>query len=152
MGARPRTLSAPGFTPLSEPAAPYGAADLKLQAPTALISRPRGDLRDPVDPQVFVNAYTRPLPTYQETFSGPGYEAKPAPRSGFAVASLVCGILGVFVLVPALLAIGFGHAGMWQTRRNTHTGRGLAIGGMVLGYGVATVVGLVMLALWIAQQ
>lgn len=145
-------MSAPGFTPLSAPAAPYGAADLALHVPGSLSTRSRADLRDPVDPQVFVNAYTRPLPSYEATFSGPGYEARSAPTSGFAVAALVCGIAGVFLLVPALFAIGFGHAGMWQTRSNTHTGRGLAIGGMVLGYAVAAVVALVVLAVWIAEQ
>lgn len=145
-------MSAPGFTPLSSPPAPYGARDRTMDAPASLRAQPREDLRDPVDPQVFVNEYTRPLPSYQETFSGPGYDAKPAPTSGLAVAALVCGIVGVFTLVPALAAIGLGHAGLWQTRRNTHTGRGLAIGGTVLGYAVVTVVALVMLATWIAQQ
>ncbi|WP_162458298.1 DUF4190 domain-containing protein [Pseudactinotalea terrae] len=144
-------MSAPGFTPLSSTPAPYGATDLALDVPDALRVQPREDLRDPVDPQVFVNEYTRPLPTYEETFSGPGYEAKPAPTSGFAVAALVCGIVGVFTLVPALAAIVLGHAGLWRTRSNTHSGRGLAIGGMVLGYAVSTVVALVILATWIAS-
>lgn len=145
-------MSAPGFTPLSAPAAPYGAADLELNVPETLSTRPRADLRDPVDPQVYVNAYTRPLPSYEETFSGPGYEAKPAPTSGLAVAALVCGIVGVFLVVPALFAIGFGHAGLWRTRTNSHGGRGLAIGGIVLGYAVVGAVALVILASWIASR
>jgi hypothetical protein len=148
-------VTAPGFTPMSAPPAPYGADDLRLtgfQLPGASTAQPRVDLRDPVDPAVYVNYYTRPLPTYAETFSGPGYEARPAPTSGFAVTALVCGLIGVFTVVPALAAIVFGHLGLWQTSRNTHGGRGLAIGGMVLGYAVAVVVGLVVLAVWIAGR
>ena len=145
-------MSAPGFTPLSAPPAPYGADDLALHVPASLDTQPRSDLRDPVDPAVYVNDYTRPLPTYAETFSGPGYEAKPAPTSGFAVAALVCGLIGVFTLVPAVAAIVLGHLGLWRTSHNTHAGRGLAIGGMVLGYAVAAVVGLVVLAVWVAEQ
>lgn len=145
-------MSASGFTPLSAPPAPYGATDVVLDAPGMPGTKPRADLRDPVNPEVYVNDYTRPLASYQETFSGPGYEAKPAPTSGLAVAALVCGIVGVFLLVPAVAAIGLGHAGLWQTRRNTHLGRGLAIGGLVLGYAVAAVVALVVLAVWIADQ
>jgi hypothetical protein len=105
-----------------------------------------------VDPQVFVNAYTRPLPTYADTFSGPGYESKPLPTSGFAVAALVCGLVGVFLAVPALAAIGLGHAGLYQTSKNTHLGRGMAIGGLVLGYGVAGLVGLISLSIWVASR
>lgn len=138
-------MTAPGFTPLSAAPTPYGAAEVTERAGTI-------DLRQPVDPSVFVTPYSRPLPSYEETFAGPGYESKPLPTSGLAVAALVCGILGVFTLVPALGAIVLGHLGMRQTNRNTHMGRGLAVGGMVLGYAVAAVVALIMLAVWIAEQ
>lgn len=143
-------MSAAGFTPLSAPPAPYGAHDVEPQVPGARFRAPRENLRDPVDPQTFVNAYTRPLPSLERTFAGPGYESRPAPTSGFAVAALVCGIVGVFTLIPALGAIVLGHLGLWQTSKRTHAGHGLAIGGMVLGYAVAAVVALVMLATWIA--
>lgn len=143
-------MSTPGFTSLAAPVAPYRAGASGVLEP----ARARDevvDLRKPVDPNVFVTAYSRPLPTYEETFSGPGYESRPLPASPLAVAALVCGIVGVFLLVPALGGIVLGHLGVRQTSRNTHTGRGLAIGGMVLGYAVVVVVALVALATWIAQ-
>jgi hypothetical protein len=64
----------------------------------------------------------------------------PIPKpSGFAVASLVLGILGVFVSwftfgIPSLLAVVFGHVGVSRVRRGIGDGRGMAISGMVLGY------------------
>lgn len=143
-------MSAPGFAPLTPASLPYGAAALRLDVPAALSTEPGDALRQPVDPHTFVNEFTRPLPSYQETFSGPGYESRPLPTSGVAVAALVCGIVGVFTLAPAVAAIALGHVGLWQTARNTHLGRGLAIGGLVLGYATAVVVGLVMLGVWIA--
>ena len=137
-----------GFTSLTSPVAPYGASDAALGAAPSSASR----LRDPVDPATFVNAYTRPLPSYAETFSGPGYETRPVPTSGTAVAALICGIAGVFFLVPALGAIVLGHVGLVRTSRNSRTGRGLAIGGLVLGYGVAVLIALVMVAFWVADS
>lgn len=145
-------MSAPGFSPMSAHAAPYGAADAAFTALPVTATATGPDLRRPVDPNVFVNAFTRPLPTYQETFSGPGYESKPLPTSPAAVAALVCGIVGVFTVVGALAAVPLGHIGLVQTQRNTHLGRGMAIGGMVLGYAVLTVAALITLAIWIAES
>lgn len=142
-------MTTPGFTPLSGTPTAY--------RPTTPAPHPGDtahgvvDLKRPVDPQVYVTPYSRPLPAYEETFAGPGYESRPLPASPFAVAALVCGIVGVFLLIPALGAIVLGHLGLRQTSRNTHTGRGLATGGLVLGYAVATVVALVVLAVWISE-
>jgi hypothetical protein len=64
----------------------------------------------------------------------------PIPKpSGFAVASLVLGILGVFVSwftfgIPSMLAVVFGHVGVSRVHRGIGDGRGMAISGMVLGY------------------
>ena len=56
--------------------------------------------------------------------------AAPAPRTnGFSIASLVLGILGVW-----LLAVIFGHIALHQIPRRGQTGRGMAIAGLVLGY------------------
>jgi Domain of unknown function (DUF4190) len=64
----------------------------------------------------------------------------PIPRpSGFAVASLVLGIIGLFLSwitfgIPSLLAVIFGHVGVSRVRRGVGDGKGMAIAGMVLGY------------------
>lgn len=60
------------------------------------------------------------------------------PRSGMAVASLVLGIVGLFVSwitfgVPSLLALIFGIIGLRETAADRKTGRAQAVGGTVLG-------------------
>jgi hypothetical protein len=81
----------------------------------------------------------------------------PAETNGLAVASLVCGILGVvfpFIpLIPSILAVIFAGRGKRQidSSGGLQTGRGLAIAGQVLGWvGIALVLvailGLVALA------
>lgn len=81
--------------------------------------------------------------------------AAPA-RTGIAVGSLVCGVVGLVVaLVPifglvgglfALVAIPLGFIGLGAAKRQGGAGRGLAIGGIVTG-GLAIVVCLAWLAL-----
>lgn len=70
----------------------------------------------------------------------------PAETNGLAVASLVCGILGVvfpFIpLIPSILAVIFAGRGKRQIDRSggLQTGRGLAVAGQVLGWvGIALV-------------
>jgi hypothetical protein len=64
----------------------------------------------------------------------------PAPQtvrtSGFAIASMVLGIMGWFYAVPAILAVVFGHIAYSQIQSSNgwKTGRGMAIAGLVLGY------------------
>ena len=57
----------------------------------------------------------------------------PSSTNGFAIASLVFGILWLFWL-GSLLAVIFGHVAVVQTRKRGQRGRGLAIAGLVLGY------------------
>lgn len=82
-----------------------------------------------------------------------------APRTpGFAIASLVFGILSItccisclFIMFP-ILAIVFGHLSLSQIKKqpDVFTGKGLALAGLILGYiGLvlmicATVVGVVL--------
>ena len=61
------------------------------------------------------------------------------PRTnGFAITSLVCGILGLCAggLLAAIPAIVFGHIALAQINRlgGIEQGRGLAIAGLVMGY------------------
>ncbi|MFV0253550.1 MAG: DUF4190 domain-containing protein [Beutenbergiaceae bacterium] len=144
-------MSAPGFAPLNAPRAPYAAADLAISTPTFLAVDSPTDIREPVDPNTFVNEYTRPLPNYHETFSGPGYLTKKQPTSATAVIALVCGLLGFVLAIPALVAIVCGHVALFRTRRNAYQGRGMALGGLVLGYGLVTMVGLLGVAGWVAS-
>jgi hypothetical protein len=70
----------------------------------------------------------------------------PVPTSttnGYAVASLVMGILG-WSMIPLLGSIGaivFGHLARAQIRRQPQQGDGLALAGLILGW--------VSIALWI---
>jgi hypothetical protein len=60
----------------------------------------------------------------------------PRPRNtnGFAIASLVCSLVGVLVVVVGPgLGIVFGIIGLRQTSRLGEAGRGLAIAGIVIG-------------------
>ena len=72
--------------------------------------------------------------------------------SGYAIASLILGIAGLFVfpIVPSILAIVFGHKAREDLRRDPAVGGdGLATAGIVLGWvGIAlTAIGLLFLLL-----
>ena len=69
-------------------------------------------------------------PTAVASGTAAPFQSAPATRTnGFAIAALVLGILGIW-----LLAIIFGAVGLSQTKRDaSYTGRGLAIAGLVLG-------------------
>ncbi len=67
---------------------------------------------------------------------------------GIAIASLILGIVsalgGVFFILPMVLAVVFGHLALSRIRRDPALeGSGLAITGLVLGYG-SILIGLVM--------
>lgn len=65
----------------------------------------------------------------------PGYPGGPPPTNGWAVASLVAGILGV-CLVPilsSLTAVITGIVGIARADRYRGSGRGMAVAGLVLG-------------------
>jgi len=95
-----------------------------------------------------------------------------APRTrtnGFAVASLVLGVLSVLGascccgtgLIPAVLAIIFGHIGRGQIRRTpgAYEGGGMALAGLICGYVALViqilsciVIGIAMLVSMIAEH
>ncbi|PJK13682.1 hypothetical protein CO613_09300 [Lysobacteraceae bacterium NML07-0707] len=72
--------------------------------------------------------------------------AYPRQTSGLAITSLVCGILGFFTGITAIIAIVTGHMARSEIRRtpDRYEGDGLALAGLVMGY---LVTGLYLLAL-----
>jgi Domain of unknown function (DUF4190) len=79
----------------------------------------------------------------------PPYPEQPYQQqgtNGYAIASLVLGIIGM--VIGSILAVVFGHMALGQIRRSSQGGRGLAIAGLVLGYlGIAgTLIVIVILA------
>ena len=70
--------------------------------------------------------------------SPPAVPARPAfvrtpPTNGLAIASLVAGVFWMWWIGSAL-AVVFGHIALGEIARSGQSGRGLAIGGLVLGY------------------
>ena len=68
--------------------------------------------------------------------------------SGFAVASLVCGIVGLLINFLSIPAIVLGAIGIAQTGKNSkYKGRGMAVAGLVLG--IFTIIfWIVIIVLW----
>jgi hypothetical protein len=61
-------------------------------------------------------------------------EARPvAPGKGFAIASLVLGLVGLLIPLLGVLAIIFGGVALNQMKYGTGEGKGMAIWGIVLG-------------------
>ncbi|MBD0292103.1 MAG: DUF4190 domain-containing protein [Jiangellaceae bacterium] len=95
---------------------------------------------------------TTPEPAPVESFPSDRYAAIPKP-AGFAVASLVLGLIGLFVswltlAIPSILAVIFGHVALARVRRGIADGRGLAIAGLVLGYLTLAVLALLLVAVF----
>ena len=81
------------------------------------------------------------LPSDLNTADWPPQEPAPphvagARTSGYAIASLICGICGMAtccLFVPSILAIVFGAVALPAIRQGQTRGRGLAISGIILG-------------------
>jgi len=80
----------------------------------------------------------QPAPQHNP-YGGPGYVqppyyAPPAESKGLSVAALVCGIVGVvsfgFLFLPQIAAIILGHIALGREPG----GRGMALGGLIMGY------------------
>lgn len=67
-------------------------------------------------------------PEYEPSFPGP----QPLQTNGWAVASLVCGILFCLAL-PAPLAVIFGIVALLKSRQPHVGGKGMAVAGLILG-------------------
>lgn len=77
-------------------------------------------------------------PAYNMQGGYPGYQ--PKPGSGLAIASLVCGILGVLTGIFIFSGLSLGLAGivlgivaLVKVKNGTASGKGMAIGGIVTG-------------------
>lgn len=81
----------------------------------------------------------------EQPWDGYGLPPPPPPRgpgtNGFAIAALVLGILGVFVL-----SIIFALVALHQTKRTGQSGKGMAIAGLVLGIIWMVIIGLAVFA------
>ena len=88
-------------------------------------------------------------PGYPPYPYAPAYAGPMAPAtSGWAIASLVCSIAGIFFILPligSILGVIFGHIALNEikhapinpyTRQPAVEGHGLAVAGLVLGYAV----------------
>lgn len=73
--------------------------------------------------------------TAYEPPSGPQQQWRPVTTSGFAIASLVLGIVWGF-WIGSILALIFGYIALRQIKRSqgSLSGRGMAIAGVVLGW------------------
>jgi hypothetical protein len=87
----------------------------------------------PVPPQPFASVAPGygPSPEYPQYWDG---TPRPDSARGFAIASLVLGIVWLFG-IGSVLAVIFGHIALSRIKRAVSgAGRGMAIAGLVLGY------------------
>ncbi|SFE53044.1 protein of unknown function [Actinoplanes philippinensis] len=79
-----------------------------------------------------------PQPYPQQQYAQPPM-IRVAPTSGWAAASLVLGLIGLFggwcaIGIPCILAVVAGHIGLKETQDGSRGGRGMAVAGLILGY------------------
>jgi hypothetical protein len=98
--------------------------------PSGLSTQPPIQYSYPVQPaaQSLAPAGVVGMPYQPVASYGPGF-GYAQRTNGFAVASLILGLLGI-----SLLAIIFGHVAISQIRRSGERGSGLAVTGLVFGY------------------
>lgn len=105
----------------------------------------------PTSPDAFVVAEP---PSSRLPPPPPGSPPPPGPspvvsfgRSGFAVASMVLGLLGILG-ITALLAVIFGHLALSQIKRSDGwmRGKGMALAGVILGWAYLAVLALSIVA------
>jgi hypothetical protein len=83
---------------------------------------------------------SQPQPYMQQPYAQPMMAAPMvAPTSGWATASLVLALIGLFggwcvMGIPCVLAVIAGHIGLAETKTGHRGGRGMAVAGMILGY------------------
>lgn len=94
-------------------------------------------------PPAYPPAAPAPMQPPPGMYGVPPYSIQPAITSGWAIWSLVCGLLSFCVPVLGnLLAIIFGIVGITKTGTPQVRGRGMAIAGLILGVVAFPIVGL----------
>jgi hypothetical protein len=101
-------------------------------------SGPPEQERGPTPPDVSPGPPPPPPPGHPGAYgygypSYPGYPVQ-GPTNGFAIASLVLGILIIFWGLTSILALVFGYIARKQIRERGESGAGLAVAGIVLGW------------------
>jgi uncharacterized protein DUF4190 len=111
----PQSIPPYGMAPYPTSGTPYSAGP--PYSPPYLPTR--GGYPQPYQPPIIVNI-------------------QPQPTSGFAVAAMVLGILGLVSSccsfgVFSVLAVIFGHLGLNETKNGGKSGQGMAVAGLVMG-------------------
>ena len=114
----------------------------------------QNDLQNPGE---FIPA-PQQAPAYNMQGGYPGYQ--PKPGSGLAIASLVCGILGVLTGIFIFSGLSLGLAGivlgivaLVKVKNGTASGKGMAIGGIVTGaLGMIAAAAMMVLGIVLASQ
>jgi hypothetical protein len=90
------------------------------------------------------------LPAVQATAPSPAATTMVTSTNGLAIASLACGLaqfaFGPLATIPAIV---LGHMARSQIRRTGEQGAGLALAGLILGWG-AVILGIVLIAVGLA--
>jgi len=85
------------------------------------------------------------------TGATPAAPAQPQQTSGMAIGSLICGLLPFFILTP-IAAVVLGHMALSQIKHSAGRleGKGIAIAGLVLGYGCIAMLPIILIIAAIA--
>ncbi|MCP2327798.1 hypothetical protein HDA40_006305 [Hamadaea flava] len=126
--------------PYGQPPQPYGAPQPQPQYEQPQYGQPQYGQPQYGQPQYGQPQYGQPQPQYgQPQYGAPGQQfpppgsqwepqtPPPSGTNGFAVASLIFGILG-----GILFAVIFGFVALSQIKKRNQKGRGMAIAGLVL--------------------
>jgi hypothetical protein len=128
-GSEPYSSSAYGPSPYGPPT-PYPSGN-QGQAPYGQAPYGQGQYGQNQYNQYGQSQYGQPYGP------GPYAQAYPPSRpvSGLAIAALVCGIVGFFTAgLASIPAVICGHMAWRETSSGTHSGHGMAIAGLALGY------------------
>jgi hypothetical protein len=138
----------PSAPPVEPPAPPWSPPAPPVDPPAPPWSPPAAD---PIGPGATRGPAPYALDQASRYTYGYGYSAMPAPKtSGLAVASLVCGIIGVVQCPPvSIAALVCAILARRQIRESggTKTGNGLTVAGLVLG-GVGVALTVLVAVLW----
>jgi predicted Zn finger-like uncharacterized protein len=91
-----------------------------------------------------------PVSPFQQTV--PYYPDAPVPISGWAITSLVSGILGLCIPFVPLFALTAALIGLSRIKRGRASGRGLAIAGLIIGIIGVAINALILLSILAGQN